>query len=238
MPGNVFLRHELKYLLDEDKKKLVMDILPLHMTLDSYGKSEIRSLYFDTDDYLLIRRSIQKPIYKEKLRLRSYGESKSDDPVFVELKRKYNSVVYKRRSKMTEAEALFWLTERKIHHEETQILREIEYFLSLYPALSPKMFVSYDRMAFYDKGGSDLRITFDDNILARDENLTLEGEAYGTTLLDQGMTLMEIKCSGGMPLWLTRLLSEARIYKTSFSKYGAAYKNIILNENRRVYLNV
>jgi hypothetical protein len=238
MSGNVFLRHELKYLLDEDKKRLVMELLPFHMSLDRYGKSEIRSLYFDTDDYLLVRRSIQKPIYKEKLRLRSYGEAKSDKPVFVELKRKYDSVVYKRRSEMTESEALFWLTERKIQHKETQILREIEYFLSLYPALSPKMFLSYDREAFYDRDGSDLRITFDDNILARGEDLTLEGRAFGKPLLDGGLTLMEIKCSGGIPLWLTHLLSEARIYKTSYSKYGVAYEKIVLSEKRRTHLNV
>ena len=141
MSGNVFLRHELKYLLDEDKKRRVMELLPLHMSLDRYGKSEIRSLYFDTDDYLLVRRSIQKPVFKEKLRLRSYGEATREREVFVELKRKYNSVVYKRRTKMTEAEALLWLTEGRACPVESQISHEIGYFLSMYERLSPKVLI-------------------------------------------------------------------------------------------------
>ncbi len=237
MAGNVFLRHELKYLLDEEKKSRVMALLPLHMALDKYGRSEIRSLYFDTDDYLLVRRSIQKPIYKEKLRLRSYGAASCDRDVFVELKRKYNSVVYKRRTVMTEGEALSWLTDGRGCPRESQISHEINYFLSMYPRLSPKMFLSYEREAYFDKEGSDFRVTFDDNILARDERLTLEGKAYGESILETGITLMEIKCSGGIPLWMVHLLSEAGIYKTSFSKYGVAYKTIILN-NRRVFTNV
>lgn len=232
MSANVFLRHELKYLLDAEKKRRVMELLPLHMSLDKYGKSEIRSIYFDTDDYLLVRRSIQKPVFKEKLRIRSYGEATKDREVFVELKRKYNSVVYKRRTKMTEAEALLWLTEGNGCPIESQISHEIDYFLTMYERLSPKVFLSYEREAYYDKDGSDLRITFDDNILARCEELTLEGKAYGTPLLDEGKTLMEIKCSGGMPLWLVHLLSEAGIFKTSYSKYGVAYKKIIIDKGR------
>ncbi|MFR5070858.1 MAG: VTC domain-containing protein [Bianqueaceae bacterium] len=91
----------------------------------------------------------------------------------------------------------------------------------------PAVFLSYEREAFYSRDGSDFRITFDDHILCRQEDLSLRSEVYGTPLLPEDMALMEIKCSGGIPLWMTHVLTENQIYKTSFSKYGTAYQNII-----------
>jgi len=111
---------------------------------------------------------------------------------------------------------------------DTQISEEIDYFMDYYETLHPVVFLSYEREAFYSKDKSDFRVTFDDTILCRQEDLSLESEVYGTPLLPEGKVLMEIKCSGGIPLWMAHVLSAEHIYKTSFSKYGTAYQTMIL----------
>ena len=230
----VFKRYELKYLLTRQQKEKVLAEVEPYIKPDRYGETTIRNLYFDTDSHLLIRRSIEKPDYKEKLRVRSYGTAAPDSTVFVELKKKYKKVVYKRRLSLPEEEAVKWLSGEKHTKQNTQISREIDYFLKLYGTLHPAVFLSYDRSAFYANDDSDFRVTFDDNILCRQEALSLQSEPYGTPLLPQGMVLMEIKCAGGIPLWMTEILSRERIYKTSFSKYGTAYQTLIFPQNHKV----
>ena len=223
----IFKRYELKYMLTLDQKERVLAAMTPYMKLDKYGRTTIRNLYFDTDTYLLIRRSIEKPTYKEKLRIRSYNKADADSAVFVELKKKYKHVVYKRRISLPEKEAMEWISGERHCEKYTQISEEVDYFLDYYKTLHPTVFLSYEREAFYAKDGSDFRVTFDDNILCRQEDLSLESEVYGTPILPEGMVLMEIKCSGGIPLWMTQILSEEHIYKTSFSKYGTAYQTMI-----------
>lgn len=223
----VFKRYEMKYMLTLQQKEKVLAAMEPYMKLDKYGRTTIRNIYYDTDTYLLIRRSIEKPAYKEKLRIRSYSQAEPDSTVFVELKKKYKHVVYKRRISLPEEEAMEWISRENHCHKYTQISAEVDYFLDYYETLHPAVFLSYEREAFYSNDGSDFRVTFDDTILCRQENLSLESEVYGTPLLPEGMVLMEIKCSGGIPLWMTHVLSEEHIYKTSFSKYGTAYKTII-----------
>ena len=223
----VFKRYELKYLLTMAQKETVLKAMQPYMTLDKYGKTTIRNLYYDTDSYLLIRRSIEKPAYKEKLRIRSYSQTDDNSTVFVELKKKYKHVVYKRRISLPYTDATAWLSREKHPAKHTQIANEIDYFLDYYGSLHPTVFLSYERKAYYCNDGSDFRVTFDDNILCRQEDLSLESEVYGTPILPKGKVLMEIKCSGGIPLWMTHVLSEEKIYKTSFSKYGTAYGTLI-----------
>ena len=223
----VFKRYELKYLLTQAQKQIILKAMEPYMQLDKYGRTTIRNIYYDTDDYLLIRRSIEKPVYKEKLRIRSYKRANPDSTVFVELKKKYQSVVYKRRISLPEKGAMEWVDTDHHCHDGTQIASEIEYFIDYYKTLHPVVFLSYEREAYYCTNGSDFRVTFDDTILCRQEDLSLESEAYGTPLLPEGTILMELKCSGGIPLWMTRVLSSQHIYKTSFSKYGTAYQTII-----------
>jgi len=223
----VFKRYELKYLLTPRQKEKVLGAMQPYMTLDQYGRTTIRNLYYDTDTYLLVRRSIEKPAYKEKLRVRSYSRTDRDSAAFVELKKKYKSVVYKRRISLPYAEATAWLSREKHPDKHTQIANEIDYFMELYGTLHPTVFLSYEREAYYCNDGSDFRVTFDDNILCRQNELSLESEVYGTPILPGGKVLMEIKCSGGIPLWMTHVLSEEKIYKTSFSKYGTAYEMLI-----------
>lgn len=230
----VFKRYELKYMLTYEQKKKVLAAMEPYMKLDKYGRTTIRNLYYDTDTYLLIRRSIEKPTYKEKLRIRSYSKADTDSTVFVELKKKYKHVVYKRRISLPETEAIKWLSGEKHTDSHSQISDEIDYFMELYGTLHPTVFLSYEREAYYSNDGTDFRVTFDDTILCRREDLSLESEAYGTQILPEGKVLMEIKCSGGIPLWMTEVLSKEKIYKTSFSKYGTAYKTLIFPENHKI----
>ena len=230
----VFQRYELKYLLTQTQKETVLRAMQPYMTLDKYGRATIRNLYYDTDTYLLIRRSIEKPAYKEKLRVRSYSRVDTDSAAFVELKKKYKSVVYKRRISLPYAAATEWLSREKHPDKHTQIANEIDYFLDYYGSLHPTAFLSYVREAYYANDGSDLRVTFDDTILCRQENLSLASDVYGTPILPVGRVLMEIKCSGGIPLWMTHVLSEEKIYKTSFSKYGAAYQTLIFPQTHEI----
>lgn len=230
---SVFKRYELKYLLTTEQKERVLQAMEPYMKLDKYGRTTIRNLYFDTDNYLLIRRSIEKPVYKEKLRIRSYNKATCDSKVFVELKKKYKHVVYKRRELLLNDEAMRWLSGEEHTSKNNQITNEIDYFLKYYNNLHPTLFLSYEREAYYSSDGSDFRVTFDDRILCRQDDLSLTSEAYGTLILPEDKVLMEIKCSGGIPLWMVDVLSKEKIYKTSFSKYGTAYKTLIFPQNNK-----
>lgn len=220
-------------MLTSAQKEKVLSAMSPYMKLDKYGRTTIRNLYYDTDAYLLIRRSIDKPVYKEKLRIRSYSKVSGDSKVFVELKKKYNHIVYKRRVALLNDEAMKWLAGEKNIAENNQITNEINYFFEFYNSLHPSVFLSYEREAYYSVDGSDFRVTFDDRILCRQNDLTLASDIYGTQILPDDKVLMEIKCSGGIPLWMTKILSEEKIYKTSFSKYGTAYKILIFPQTHK-----
>ena len=223
----IFQRVEKKYLITAEQKEQLLSLISHRLTPDVHGVSTICSLYLDTPDFLLIRNSIDAKQYKEKLRLRSYSRTAPGSEVFVELKKKYDSVVYKRRLAMTEPQAVGWLQGADGCVADSQISREIEYFRCFYETLRPTVFLSYEREAYFAKDGSDFRVTFDDTILCRETELTLDAPVYGCPLLEEGKVLMEIKCSGGIPLWMTAVLSREKIYKTSFSKYGTAYQTVI-----------
>lgn len=223
----VFKRYELKYLLTVAQKEQILRAIAPYMQPDQYGRTTIRNLYYDTPDYRLIRRSIEKPVYKEKLRVRSYARAEAQSPVFVELKKKYESVVYKRRIRVEEQQAMTWVSRQAPCPKKSQIGEEIDYFLDFYQTLRPTLFLSYEREAYFCRDGSAFRLTFDDTVLCRQEDLSLCSPAYGTPILPEGMVLMELKCDGAMPLWMSHALNAQGLYKTSYSKYGTAYEQII-----------
>lgn len=223
----VFKRYEKKYLISCRQKQAIWQAMAERMTEDAFGRSTVCNIYFDTPSDLLVRRSLEKPVYKEKLRVRTYGTADPDSTVFVELKKKYRSIVYKRRVAMTEAEATAYLCEEAAPPEENQITREIDYFRSFYGELVPKVFLCYDREDFYAKEDPEFRVTFDENILFRTEDLSLCEGAYGEPILPEGKILMELKTVGALPLWVTEILTRERIYQTSFSKYGAVYQQLM-----------
>ena len=179
----VFKRYELKYMLTPPQKERILEAMQPYMELDKYGRTTIRNIYFDTDSYRLIRRSIEKPAYKEKLRIRSSCAATADSTVFVELKKTYEKVVYKRRIALCRREAMAWVCREKPCPVDTQISREIDYFIDFYGRLEPTVLLSYEREAYYDKGGSDFRVTFDDNILSRQTDTDLCAGVYGTPIL-------------------------------------------------------
>jgi len=223
----IFKRYELKYIITPEQKNLILQSISPYMGSDKYGRTTIRNLYFDTDTYRLIRQSIEKPLYKEKLRIRSYSKAVESSPVFIELKKKYKSVVYKRRISLTEKDSMQWLCEGASCPITTQISQEIDYFMSYYENLHPVLFLAYEREAFKSKDDIDFRITFDENIRCRGDRLSLKEDCDGIPILEKDKIIMEIKSSMGIPLWMTEILSQNKLYKTSFSKYGTAYKNII-----------
>lgn len=228
----VFKRVEIKYLLDRDARQAIMEAAEGHMALDEYGRTEIRSIYFDTPTFLLARRSNEHPLYKEKLRVRSYGPAGPGDDVFVELKKKYDGIVYKRRVTTSRDRAMAWLTQREEPGIGSQIQNEIDFFLDRYEGLGPAMLLSYEREAYKSVDGGDLRLTIDDTILARTEDMDLGGRSYGTKVIGDDASLMELKISGAIPLWLVRAMTENGIFKSSFSKYGTAYKMIVMGMER------
>lgn len=229
-----FKRKEIKYLITNKQYNQLKQIMINYVVPDQYFKSIIKNIYYDTDHFLLVRRSNDKPIYKEKLRIRSYGIKSKEENVFVELKRKYDGVVYKRRIEMKYQEALLFLA-GEATGDGSQIAKELQYFINYYQTLAPKIMLTYQRLSF--KGiDSNLRITFDYDILWRDYDLDLTKECYGTKILDDDLMIMEIKTEYGYPLWLVDFLSSNKIYKTSFSKYGNAYKNLMIKgEEQNVY---
>ncbi|MBR1572800.1 MAG: polyphosphate polymerase domain-containing protein [Lachnospiraceae bacterium] len=227
----VFNRYEKKYLLDNETYKRFKSELDQYMTEDEYGLHTIRNIYFDTMDNELIRTSIEKPKYKEKFRIRCYGEPKEQGKYFLEIKKKYNGLVNKRRIILPIEQAIDYIENGITPQKSGQIFNEIDYFLNHYE-LYPKRYIAYDRIAMYGNEDSSFRVTFDINIRSRVDNLTLDWDDDNEYLLSAGYHLMEVKISDAMPLWFARLLSKYEIYDTSFSKYGNFYKKQLINERK------
>ncbi len=216
-------RYEVKYVLTESQSAALREKLKGHMEIDSYGLTSIASLYYDTPDYRLIRTSIEKPSFKEKIRLRSYGLASENSTVFLELKRKAYGIVYKRRVPTTQK-----AVEKFFNYEgdvcaDGQIAREIAYFRGYYKKLVPSCLIIYDRTAYFEPCG-DLRLTIDYDPRYRVERLDLSSGMDGISLLPKGSAILEVKVQEAMPLWLSAILAELKIYKGSFSKYGEACK--------------
>lgn len=228
----VFKRYEFKYLITGKQRDEICKAMAPYMTADPFRHSSIRNIYYDTPNYRLIRQSLEKPVYKEKLRLRSYGRAAGEDRIFVELKKKYEAVVYKRRLEMPQQQAMEAMLGRGVM-PDSQIGREISATLNFYQELMPRVFLSYERDAFHALD-SDFRLTFDDQLRWRTEELTLNSEPWGNPLLDDNLILMELKIADSIPLWMASALSRLEIRKTSFSKYGAAYQQIVFGNQKGV----
>ncbi len=221
-------RYELKYLLSAEQTEFLRERLKGHMEVDQYGKSSIASLYYDTPTYQLIRTSVEKPLFKEKIRLRSYGLATEESPVFLELKRKAYGIVYKRRVQTTIPLVHKFFSGEGDICAPGQINSEITTFRDHYKTLVPACVIIYDRTAYFEPGG-DLRLTIDENPRFRVDDLTLTRTMDGISLLPEGWTVLEVKVQEAMPLWLTEILSAGKIYKGSFSKYGEAYRRQLIN---------
>ena len=235
MSNEIFKRYEIKYLITDEQRRMIEEAFKEHMVPDEYGESTICNIYYDTPDFRLIRASLEKPPYKEKLRVRSYGQIRPGESVFVELKKKYDGVVYKRRVTMAENQARVYLRGKGDYQMAAederfiskQIFKEIDYFKRYYGDLKPAVYLCYDRVAYFSETDSSFRVTFDKNIRWRTEDLKLTSKPGGRDILEEGYSLMEIKTATSIPLWLTKILSEEKIRQTSFSKYGRVYTQIM-----------
>lgn len=221
-----FRRIEKKYVLSSRQMKELRARLDDYMADDAYGLHGVSNIYFDTPDYRLIRASVEKPVYKEKFRLRGYSTPGEEEIVFAELKKKYKGVVYKRRVVSDPKGIEGLLAGQMLPHEDAQIQREIHWFLRGFEP-KPRVFIGYDRFAMIGREDERLRVTFDTNIRWRRERLRLDEGSDGALVLPENPIVMEVKIPDAAPLWLARLLSEMRIYPTSFSKYGACYSQHI-----------
>ncbi len=225
---SIFKRYELKYILTVKQYNELVEVMSEHMELDAYGRHQISNIYFDTEDYSIIRQSLEKPTYKEKLRLRIYGEPDLDSLAFVELKKKYKGVVYKRRLAYSQKDALVHLYEH--HDEASQIQKEIDYFIHNYEDLMPRVYLAYEREAYFCPTNDNLRMTFDFNIKTRNTNVSLYRSDNDLDVLPASNVLLEVKVVEGIPFWLLEFMHKHKIYKTSFSKYGTAFNKFILPE--------
>ena len=231
---DTFERKEVKYRLNAKQHREVLDALAGRMAADEYGRTRITSLYFDTPTRDLIARSLEKPLYKEKLRVRWYGAPTSGERVYVEIEKKYDGIVYKRRVGCSLTAACAYLMGRvpyenacvqnplsdQVQQDEAltlhsiQIAREIDAFTARYRNLRPSMYIVCERTAYAPVSGADadgLRITFDSGVAYRD---VLAGEREAGSafhpLLGLGETIMEVKTAGAYPPWLVEVLGGCR----------------------------
>lgn len=236
MSIKTFKRYEKKYLINIEQYSILIPRLLKYMELDKYCRYAenycIYNIYFDTENDDVISHSISHPYYKEKLRLRSYGIPDGlNTKVFLELKKKINGIVNKRRAILTLEEAYKFLElgEKPVsdNYHNKQVLSEIEYYLRNNP-VHPKVYIGYKRTALFGKENKEFRVTFDSKILTRRDDVRLESGYFGEDLLDKDQYLMEVKIIGAMPIWFTKLLSELSTSSINFSKYGTEYKRNFL----------
>lgn len=231
MNKKIFKRHELKYIITNDQMNELISLFSNYLNEDKYFRSTISNIYYDTPNFYLIRNSIEKPQYKEKIRIRGYNNINNEDLVFVEVKKKYNGVVYKRRESIPYISARLFF-DQKVRPNDLQITKEIEYSINYYQNLKPTIFLSYERIAYIGKEDENFRITFDKNIIWRDYDVCLTKGAYGNLLLPQNLVLLEVKTLYGLPRWLLDFFGKNNIYKQSYSKYGNVYKEIVSKEQK------
>ena len=228
MDNSIFQRREIKFLVDSRQRALLEQAFRGRMVPDPHGESTICNVYYDTPDYRLVRTSLEKPVYKEKLRMRSYGRVNGEEAVFLELKKKYDGVVYKRRISLRQRDAAAYMAGLSPLPEGSQIGRELDYFRRFYEGLRPAVYLCYDRSAWFSSEDPDFRATFDNNIRWRREDMSLCAPVGGETLLLPSQSLFEVKTADAVPLWLVEALDAGGIRQASFSKYGEAYKAICM----------
>ncbi len=230
----VFVRFEKKYVVTRAQRNhLISGFLKHGFTYDLYSPNgstySVYTIYYDTPDYAVIRQSLTRLSYKEKLRVRFYKYPlKENSLVFIELKKKLSGKGNKRRLPLTYREAIQLID----HHQkptltdmiDIQIFREIDFYLKNY-TLVPFTFIKYDRLAMMDET-TKIRVTFDDNIeytrIASLENLT----DFKSLPQSKDLIVMEIKSLTNYPLWLSNLLTEQKVYSRGFSKFRNTYETL------------
>lgn len=218
-------RNEKKYCLNKKQYDLFLEAIRPHTQMDCYGEHTISNIYLDNDDYESIGKSMDKPLYKEKVRLRSYETPQAASLVYLEIKKKFSGVVYKRRVQLSLEKANGYLFSGMVPDIVDQTLREIVWVRESM-ALVPKVFIAYDRIAFHSLDETEVRLTLDANLRWRDDNVGLENGHHGYPCAE-GVYVLEVKVGSAMPLWLSEILDAYKIYPQSFSKYSQCYQDLI-----------
>lgn len=209
-----------------------MPLLLEYMELDPYclngNEYRIYSIYYDTVNHDVIRQNSSKPVYKEKMRLRSYYDRKDpEDKIWMEIKKKSEKVGNKRRIKLKIKEVEPFVNEGILPQTKdylsAQVAKELQYYFKM-NKVAPALYVQYDRLALFGKEDKSFRMTFDRNVRTRRSNFQFGESDIDEPLLPDNTYIMEIKILGAMPLWLTALLSEHQLFSHGFSKYGVKYK--------------
>ncbi len=216
-------------MLDEEKYYELLNIINKYLEKDKYFDSRIRNIYFDNDNFDLIRKSIDKPIYKQKLRLRCYANNQSVDTVYFEIKKKFKGITNKRRIKASKSGIDDYLYHDIKPMCDMQVLKEIEYIIKR-NELKPVLYLAYDRQSYYAKDNKNFRLTFDTNLRFRESNLNIENDEDTTNYFKRNIYILEIKTLDAIPLWFSKALTTLKIYPVSFSKYGKIYENYISKE--------
>lgn len=226
-----FARVETKFMLTPDQEEAIeAGLCRRGFSRTDFGSPAVQSLYYDTPDHRMIRDSLERPLYKEKLRLRAYGPPGAQSTSFVEVKKKYDGVVYKRRVALPLRDAYDGLSRECLPEDAGQVGREALWLVKHY-GLVPSVVIAYDRHAWFNAREPGVRITFDRNLAFRNHDLDLTSQAENTVFTRPDQRLMEIKTGGTYPLWLTRLLWDTRVKRIHYSKYGYAYQHYIQNRN-------
>lgn len=224
-----FKRYEVKFKMNLKQFKAIMPTLLNYMDEDGFGFHQVCNVYFDTDNYDLIRTSLKRPAYKEKFRLRSYGVPTSSDFIYAEIKKKYDHIVYKRRVEGTNEQINDFIYDHQPLANDQQIQDEIMWLFKT-NQIKEKVYIAYDRIGYVGKDDDQFRVTFDFNLRYRMTDLHLESGDQGDLILDDNPIIMEVKVEHAIPMWMTELLSRNKIYNSHFSKYGACYNEHIINE--------
>lgn len=234
MAQQIFRRTEIKYILKKEQVESLLWLIEPYLKKDKYFKSTNCSIYFDSKNRYLAIHSLEKPLYKEKVRIRSYGVPKLNDIVFMEIKKKYKGIGSKRRIPIKLSDFYNYLETGRLDSNSEVIKTELDNCFKRYD-LKPIMFLAYDRTSFCDKDNPTFRLTFDRNVRSRNNNLRLENGDYGKKFFKGGEIVMEVKALDCFPFYFVHALSKLKIYPSSFSKYGrVTEKDIYRKEYRYV----
>ena len=226
----IFSRNEKKYIISQEQSEKLKIRIAEFMKPDKYSTYWVQNLFYDTENWDMIHTSMDKPYYKEKMRLRCYGSIVETDRVFLELKKKYSGVVYKRRVPLTPTNVMAMSIGENLRQSNSQISKELEYHIER-TGVTEKFYLGYHRQAFAGITEGDLRLTIDSDIRYRLDNLDFAQLINRGTALDSNIFLLEIKTTSNIPLWLTKMLGELGIYSTPFSKYAACFTHWKNQEN-------
>jgi hypothetical protein len=217
-------RYELKYRINMWQYNQVKLALVPYMKMDPYTlrapdrKYLVRSLYFDSPDYLSYREKINGDFGRIKFRIRTYTDDAAEAaPVRVELKTRRGNTMVKYATFVSAAECDEFLRTRHWPNTEHPVLREFER-LALVRNLEPKILVEYRREGYMPRDKSGYRVTFDHWVhSAASDCLYPRNPWFRKHYANE--IILEVKCRNQRPPWLANLMLRYGLKFTANSKF-------------------